>query len=201
MRQRSILFLTAAAVAAVACSSSDGRTLPPPDPHRTTVTADTPVVAQPSDGGDSAAVEVFALYSAAFVDSAPIPDRFSCEGAPSPPLDWVAAPPSAELALVVRDQDADGFVHWVVAGIDPLVQGVGEDGVPVGAFEATNDGGTIGWFGPCPPPGEAPHTYVFTLHALPEPLVLDPTLPGREAAQLVEGTSFETATLTGIYGR
>lgn len=202
MRRRSTLLLAVGTVVlAVACSSSDGRTLPPPDPHRTTVTADTPVVAQPSDGGDSAIVEVFALYSAAFVEGAPIPERFSCEGTPSPPLDWVATPPAAELALVVRDQDADGFVHWVVTGIDPLVQGLGEGGVPEGAVEATNEGGTVGWLGPCPPPGDGQHTYAFTLHALPEPLALDPATPGREAAEIVEGTSFETATLTGTYGR
>jgi hypothetical protein len=206
MRTRSTLLLAVAAVVllAGACSSSDGRSLPPPDPHRTTTTVDTPVVAQPSDGGDGGdggVVEVFALYSAAFVEGEPIPDQFACDGSPSPPLDWVATPPAAELALVVRDRDANGFVHWVVTGIDPLVLGVGEGGVPEGAVEAANDSGTIGWFGPCPPPVDGAHTYVFTLHALAEPLVLTAADTAEAAAQQVEGASLAQASLTGTYSR
>jgi Raf kinase inhibitor-like YbhB/YbcL family protein len=203
MRHRSTLLLALSAVVLLggACSSSDGRSLPPPDPHRTTTTVNTPVVAQPSDGGDGGIVEVFALYSAAFVEGTAIPELYSCDGTVSPPLDWVAAPPAAELALVVRDRDANGFVHWVVTGIDPVVQGLGEGGIPEGAVEAANGGGTVGWFGPCPPPDEGPHTYVFTLHALPEPLVLDGAATAEEAAQLVEGASSAQATLTGTYSR
>jgi Raf kinase inhibitor-like YbhB/YbcL family protein len=201
LRPTSCAVAAVVAVVAVACSSSDGRSLPPPDPHRTTTSVSTPVVAQPSDGGDAGVVEVFALYSTAFADGTPIPEPYACDSGVSPPLDWVAAPPAAELALVVRDRDAGGFVHWVVTGIDPIVQGLGEGGVPEGAVEAANDGGTVGWFGPCPPPDDGPHTYVFTLHALPEPLALDPGLPGDEAAQLVEGASAARATLTGTYDR
>ncbi|MGH9275387.1 MAG: YbhB/YbcL family Raf kinase inhibitor-like protein [Acidimicrobiales bacterium] len=197
-RSLSLVAVAAISLAAVACSSSDGRTLPPPDPHRTTTSVSTPVVAQPSDGGDGGIVEVFSLYSAAFVEGTPIPARYTCEGDNiSPPLDWIATPAAAELALVVRDRDAGGFVHWVVSGIDPLIQGLGEGGVPEGAVEAANDGGTIGWFGPCPPSGA--HAYVFTLHALPEPLALTPGLPAGEAARLVEGASSGQASLTGTY--
>lgn len=183
-------------MAVAACSSSDGRTLPPPDPDDTTTSVSAPVVGQPSDGGEGSIVEVFALYSAAFAEGTTIPERYTCAGENvSPPLDWIATPPAAELALVVRDQDAGGFVHWVVSGIDPLIQGLGEGGVPEGAVEANNDNGTAGWFGPCPPSGT--HTYVFTLHALPEPLALTPGLPAAEAAQLVEGASSGQASLTG----
>lgn len=194
MARRTLLLL--ACVAAAACSSSDGRTLPPPDLDNTTTSVSAPVVGQPSDGGEGSLVEVFALYSAAFVEGATIPDRFTCTGENlSPQLDWLATPPAAELALVVRDLDADGFVHWVVTGIDPLIQGFGEGGVPEGAVEATNDTGTIGWAGPCPPSGT--HNYVFTLHALPEPLALTSGTPAREAAQLVEGASAGQASLSG----
>ena len=195
MARRSLPFFASVAIAlaAMACSSSDGRTLPPPDPHKTTTSVSAPVVAQPSDGGDGGIVEVFALYSAAFVEGTPIPTRYTCDGENiSPPLDWIAAPPATELALVVRDRDAGGLVHWVVSGIDPLVQGLGEGGVPEGAVEAAD-----GWFGPCPPSGT--HAYVFTLHALLEPLALTAGLPADEAAQLVEGSSSSRATLTGTF--
>lgn len=184
-------------VALAACSSSDGRTLPPPDPGQTTTSVSTPVVGQPSEG----VTEVFTLSSPAFASGSALPAVHTCDGADvSPPLEWASTPPAEELAIVVRAPGDDGFVHWVVAGIDPLVQGVGEGGVPEGAVEATNDGGTIGWIGPCPPPGST-HTYELVLHALPGPLSLAPGTPGREAATLVEGASTARATLTATYSR
>jgi Raf kinase inhibitor-like YbhB/YbcL family protein len=185
--------------ALAACSSSDGRTLPPPDSHRTTTSVSTPVVGQPSDGG---VVEVFSLFSGAFVDGGAIPARYTCAGeGVSPPLSWTAVPAAAELALVVRDPDAGGFVHWVVTGIDPAALGFGEGGVPESAVEAANQGGQLGWTGPCPPQGDGPHRYVFTLHALPEPLDLAPGTPGPDAAALVEGASSDAASVTGTFSR
>jgi phosphatidylethanolamine-binding protein (PEBP) family uncharacterized protein len=184
------------AVGAVACSRSDGRSLPPPDPSRTTTSVSAPVVGQPS--GDQVQ-EVFSLFSSAFVDGGAIPAEHTCSGAgTSPGLSWASTPPAAELALVVRDRSAAGFVHWVVTGIDPLVQGFGPGGVPESAVEAANGTGSVGWSPPCPPPGTGPHTYELVLHALPEPLALVPGTPGEEAAQLVEGASSERAALSGV---
>jgi Raf kinase inhibitor-like YbhB/YbcL family protein len=192
------------ALAAVACSSGDGRTLPPPDPHQTTTSVSAPVVGQPSaEGGssDGAAVEVFSLSSPAFSRGAVIPDRLTCDGEGlSPPLAWASTPPAAELALVVRDRDAP-FVHWVVTGIDPSVRGFGEDGVPEAAVEALNSAGRPGWSPPCPPAGDAPHTYDFVLHALPEPLALEAGMPGEEVARMVEGASSDRAVLSATFGR
>jgi len=181
---------------AAACSSTDGRTLPAPDPHQTTTSVSAPVVGQPSDG--DGLVEVFSLSSPAFANGAAIPVEHTCNGAgTSPPLAWASTPPAAELALVVRDRDAGDFVHWVVTGIDPTVQGLGAGGVPETAVEALNSAGTAGWFGPCPPAGSGTHTYVFTLHALPEPLALEAGRPAEQAAQLVEGASAQVAVLIG----
>lgn len=191
--------LLALAASLVACSSSDGRGLPPPDPHKTTTSVSAPVVAQPSEAG---VVEVFSMTSAAFPDGGVIPSRHTCAGEDlSPPLAWASTPPAAELALVVRDRNAAGFVHWVVTGIDPAVQGFGEGGVPEGAVEAANSTGTRGWFGPCPPPGSGAHTYDFVLHVLPEPLSLEPGLAAADAAQLVEGASSGQAALSGTVTR
>jgi Raf kinase inhibitor-like YbhB/YbcL family protein len=195
---RSLLVVVSAVVAVVACSSSDGRSLPPPDPKRTTTSVSAPVVGQPSDGDAASLVEVFSLGSPSFPDGGVIPARHTCAGDDvSPALTWSATPPAAELALVVRDRSAGGFVHWVVTGIDPAVQGFGEGGIPETAVEASNGAGTQGWSGPCPPAGSGAHTYDFVLHALPEPLALAPGLPADEAAQLVEGASSAQAVLTG----
>ncbi len=185
------------AAAGIGCSSQDGRSLPAPDPSKTTTSVSTPVVAPPSLDGDAA--EVFSLASPAFANGGVIPEVHTCTGADiSPQLQWSSTPPAAELALVVRDRDAEGFVHWVVTGIDPTVQGLGAGGVPETAVEAANDAGTLGWFGPCPPAGTGTHTYDFVLHALPEPLALEPGRPADEAAALVEGASSATAILSGV---
>ncbi len=197
MRRRPLLSLVLAAVVAtavVACSETDGRTLPPADPNRTTTTPSAPVI-QPPTGE----VDVFTLGSSAFGDGGVIPERLTCTGASvSPDLSWTGTPLDAvELALVVRDRDAGGFVHWVVTGIDPFVQGVGEDGIPENAVEGTNGAGAIGWLGPCPPAGSGTHTYEVVLLALPSVLAIPPGATGEDTAALVEASASERAVLTG----
>jgi Raf kinase inhibitor-like YbhB/YbcL family protein len=41
--------------------------------------------------------------------------------------------------------------------------------LPRGARQARNDFGAPGYGGPCPPVGDKPHRYVFTLYALDVP--------------------------------
>ena len=115
----------------------------------------------------------------------------------SPPLSWTGTPAAAELALVVRDRTAAGYVHWVVTDLDPALQGFGEGGIPEGATEAANSSGSLGWTGPCPPAGTGAHEYAFVLHALAVPLTVPPGATADEAATLVEGASIGQATLTG----
>ena len=61
------------------------------------------------------------LESPAFHQGGDIPTKFSCDGADvSPALAWRGVPSGArELALVMEDPDAGGFVHWTVLGIRP----------------------------------------------------------------------------------
>ncbi|HEX4867082.1 MAG TPA: YbhB/YbcL family Raf kinase inhibitor-like protein [Acidimicrobiales bacterium] len=179
------------------CSSEDGRVLPEPRPAQTTTTAAPALGSAPS----SQAAEVLTLTSPAFAPGGAIPVRFTCDGDDiSPPLAWTSAPPAAELALVVRDPDAGGYVHWIVTSIDPVVQGFGEGGVPEGVVELANSAGTTGWSGPCPPAGSA-HTYELTLYALPEPLVVDDPVPAADAVAMLEGSASARAGLTGTYER
>jgi hypothetical protein len=189
-------------VALGACSSQDGRELPEPDPGSTTSTSTATSVPSLDSGGEGVVTEVFTLYSTAVVDGGSIPERSTCDGEDlSPPLDWVGTPPAAELAVVVRDRSAGGFVHWVLSGIDPTIHGLGEGGIPESAVEAQNGFGRIGWAGPCPPEGSGPHTYEIALHALAEPLVMVPGTPAEAAAGLVEGASTARAVLTATFER
>jgi Raf kinase inhibitor-like YbhB/YbcL family protein len=188
------LALTALVLAAtgLAACSDDGRELAPVRPGQTTTTREAAVTVT----GDSG--QAFTLSSDAFADGDPLPERFTCTGAGvSPPLAWTAIPPSIELALVVRDRDAEGYVHWIVTGIDPAITGFGEGGVPEGAVEQANTTGAIGWLPACPPEGDERHVYDFTLHSLDAPLDVDPALPAGEVATLIEEASPYETRLSG----
>jgi Raf kinase inhibitor-like YbhB/YbcL family protein len=190
--RRTLLLLAALTLLGAGCSD-DGRTLAPIGPGQTTTTTSVP----PSIGAGEP--DVFSLRSGAFDDGAVIPERFTCTGEDiSPSIGWTATPPDAvELAIVVRDRQADGFVHWIVTGIDPTVTGFGDSGVPEGAVEQVNSTGAIGWLGPCPPEGSGTHLYDFTLHALARPVDIDPALPAVDAAAQIESFSTAEATLAG----
>lgn len=178
----------------MACSSSDGRGLPPPDADQTTTTASPPVIQAPA-----APTGAFSLQSTSFLDGGALPERFTCIGAAtSPDLSWTGTPTDAvELAIVVRDRDAGGFVHWVVTGIDPFVLGIGEDGVPENAIEGPNGAAEIGWLGPCPPSGSGTHTYEVALLALTAVVALPPVGTADDVAGLLEASASRRAILTG----
>jgi Raf kinase inhibitor-like YbhB/YbcL family protein len=90
-----------------------------------------------------------------------------CNGANRRPrLAWDAPPPAThDVLLTVIDPDAPkpgGWVHWRIV-VPAATRSIGAT-IPPGAIEGKNDYGTVGWGGPCPPPGKL-HHYVFTLSA------------------------------------
>jgi len=114
---------------------------------------------------------------------------FGCAGGNvSPALQWSNVPAGTQsLSLQVYDPDAptgSGFWHWGVYDIPPtetgLAQGAGNNPgtLPAGAYGGNTDffdtgatGGNGNYGGPCPPVGDAPHHYIFTLYALDVPNV------------------------------
>jgi hypothetical protein len=152
-------------------------------------------------GGGAASpttVTTLRLTSPAFRDGQPIPTEYTCVGDDvSPPLAWTGVPAgTAELALVVRDPDADGFVHWVIAGLPPDVGGLARADPPSQAVEQLNDFGRLGWSGPCPPSGT--HTYDFRIYALSEPSGIAAGADGAQSAeQLESATVLASAALSG----
>jgi Raf kinase inhibitor-like YbhB/YbcL family protein len=193
VRRLSTTVALAAALLAIlaGCDDQDGRALPPPSPDTTTTTTTTTAPEASVGTGD----DRFRLRSPAAEGGQELPARFTCFGAGvSPPLGWENAPPATEYAIVARDLDADGFVHWVVTGIDPTVQGFGPAGLPEGATVGPNAAGGQGWAPPCPPDGT--HRYLFAVHVLAEPVVLDDGMPAERAASLVERASTAQAVLT-----
>lgn len=121
------------------------------------------------------------ITSTAFRDGSEIPVQHTCDGANiSPPLSWTGVPPEAKsLILTVKDPDAPSgvFIHWVLYNLPPDLGGLSDD-TPAdaeldnGALQCTNGFGNIGYGGPCPPPGDKPHRYLFDVYALDIELVL-----------------------------
>jgi Raf kinase inhibitor-like YbhB/YbcL family protein len=180
-----------AVILLVAACSNDGRTLAPASPEQTASIITTSTLP---------AGATFQLATP-FGSTTPIQPQYTCEGDDvSPPMSWVAAPTGTpELALVVTDSDADGFVHWVIAGMDPeIVTEIREGEPPPTAVETNNDFGRLGWSGPCPPSGKT-HSYVFTLYALSEPVSLEPGMDPHEAIGLIEGASAAQTSVTAVF--
>ncbi len=141
------------------------------------------------------------LTSPAFSAGADIPARHTCDGENVPvPLSWSVVPDeTAELALVMDDPDARGFVHWVVVGIPPTADGLTEAGLPGGAREGRHDFGGVGYSGPCPPSGT--HRYVVTLYALSRPLNVSATPTADEVRRAAADATLAEARLEGNYSR
>ncbi len=103
---------------------------------------------------------------------------FGCSGGNrSPQLSWSGAPAGTRsFTLTCYDPDAptgSGFWHWVVANmpanVNELPAGAGNPSsgeLPAGAVHIRNDVGTREYAGPCPPQGDHPHRYIFTIFAV-----------------------------------
>jgi len=144
------------------------------------------------------------LTSPAFADGGVIPARYARDGDDvPPPLRWSGIPAgTAELALVLVDHDAPrgAFIHWIVAGLDPTLDGI-EDGAATRKVEGVNSWGEIGYGGPQPPRGDPPHRYVFTLYALAEPSKLVEGARYVDFVDAIRGKELTEGRLVGRYAR
>ncbi|PTV96481.1 PBP family phospholipid-binding protein [Rhodobacter aestuarii] len=135
---------------------------------------------------------------------------FGCTGPnTSPALAWEGAPEGTNSYIVnVYDPDAptgSGFWHWAVfdlpASVTELPQGAAS-ALPEGAMQARNDYSANDWGGPCPPEGDTPHRYVFTVYAMPqEKLGIDETASGAVVGFFAHTSSLDSASFTATYGR
>jgi Raf kinase inhibitor-like YbhB/YbcL family protein len=140
---------------------------------------------------------------------------FGCTGQnTSPALSWSNAPAGTKsFAVMVHDPDAvtggAGFWHWVIvnlpAGANGLVRGAGTaDGkaLPEAARQIATDFGSPGWGGPCPPAGDKPHRYTFTVYALKvDKLDLPPTATASLSGFMVNANAIGKASFTSTFGR
>jgi len=124
----------------------------------------------------------FKLTSADVKPDSTLPDKqvfngMGCTGENlSPQLSWTDAPKDTKSFVVtVYDPDAptgSGWWHWVVYNIPADAKelaagaGSGKAELPAGAQQGRTDFGAPGYGGPCPPEGDHPHRYLFTVFAV-----------------------------------
>jgi Raf kinase inhibitor-like YbhB/YbcL family protein len=165
---------------------------------------------QANTAGANTTPMTFNLASSAFTPNGSVPTKYTCEGAGiSPPLVWSRAPAGTKsFALIVEDPDAPDpakptrvVSHWVAynipAGTTSLAENASKTGMPAGSAQGSNERGTQGYMGPCPPIGH--HRYFFKLFALDTVLqgLTNPKKADLEKA--IQGHVVGTGELVGIY--
>jgi Raf kinase inhibitor-like YbhB/YbcL family protein len=138
---------------------------------------------------------------------------FGCAGGnKSPHLKWSGAPEGTKsFAITCYDPDAptgSGFWHWLVVNIPPnvtelaLAAGSAGGQMPPGSLQTRTDCGKPGYAGPCPPEGDHPHRYLFTVFAVSK----DKIDVGADTSAAVVGfnlnfTSLGKASIMGLFKR
>lgn len=172
-----------------------------------------PVLSIPAYAAD------FTLSSPEIKANSTIPKRFEfngfgCSGEnKSPALKWSGAPKDAKsFAVTVYDPDAptgSGWWHWIVinipADVHELVAGAGMVNsmtLPQGAIQNRTDFGTAAWGGTCPPQGDKPHHYIFTVYALKtEKLDVPTDATAALTGYMIHANMLGKASFTAKYGR
>lgn len=139
---------------------------------------------------------------------------FGCAGDnKSPALQWSGAPKGTKgFAVTVYDPDAptgSGWWHWSVINIPAEVNALKSDAgnisgtnLPAGARQVRIDYGVAAWGGTCPPQGDKPHRYVFTVHALKvDKLDIPADATAALAGFMINANSLGKASFTAKYGR
>jgi Raf kinase inhibitor-like YbhB/YbcL family protein len=154
----------------------------------------------------------FKLTSPAFEDGGMLPESavlngFGCMGQNiAPALTWSNPPAGTKsFAVTLYDPDAptgSGWWHWTVYNIPASERSLSATALPKGADQGLTDFGAAGYGGACPPLGDKPHRYIFTVHALKtDTLDLPATASGAFLGFNLTMNRIASAKLTALYGR
>ena len=148
------------------------------------------------------------------LDMAQVFNGFGCTGKNiSPALIWKGAPQETKsFALTVYDPDAptgSGWWHWLIFNIPTDINQLAENSgnlesglAPKGSVQSRTDFGKSGYGGACPPKGDKPHRYIFTIFALDtDKLPLDANAPGAMVGFYLNSHKLATATITVYFSR
>lgn len=139
---------------------------------------------------------------------------FGCNGDNiSPALKWSGAPAGTKsFAVTVYDPDAptgSGWWHWLIYNIPANTEGLPRNAgdmeagrAPEGSVQSRTDYNTRGYGGMCPPAGDQPHHYIFTVYALDVPsLDVPPDSPPAIVGFNIQQHKLGEAKLVGLYSR
>lgn len=127
----------------------------------------------------------------------------------SPALAWTNVPAKTRsFVILLLDPDGlagQGVSHWVGYGIPVSVTSLAEGELTRGSNHFVGGKGTRDnslYIGPCPPAGEAPHHYVFTIIATDlEPQALKPGMTRDEVYAAIKGHTLGGTSIIGRYAR
>lgn len=178
---------------------------PPADPMRrqTSRGSGVPLALDRLEGAATITVS-----SSAFTEGGAIPQPQSeyYDGV-APALNWTPVEGAATYVVIMEDPDAAApkpFVHWLAWNITETgtPEGLHEDiKLPNGVVQGATSRGSVGYFGPRPPVGDAPHHYNFQVFALDRPLDI---LPGSDRDTLLaamRGHVIGEGRLVGTYAQ
>ena len=152
------------------------------------------------------------VKSSAFSNGGDIPLKHSeyADGV-SPALEWSAVPNARSYAVVMEDPDArptTPFVHWVAYNIPPtttrLPEGLQEQQrltEPEGLLQGKTSRGSVGYYGPRPPVGDAPHQYHFQVLALDTTLEVPPGADRDQVLAAARGHVLAKGVVVGRYAQ
>jgi len=154
--------------------------------------------------------QAFEIFAPTLSPGGLIPEEYTCEGMDrSPPIGWKDLPEgTGSLVLVMEDLDAPqgAFVHWIIYGMLPSQPALEKGVVQIPSLEGyvrqgPNDFNRIGYNGPCPPKGDAPHHYRLRLLALDFELKSPPKVDWPGIQRAMAGGVIGEATLEVRFGR
>jgi Raf kinase inhibitor-like YbhB/YbcL family protein len=124
------------------------------------------------------------------LDFLEFPVMYTCDGgnqSPSLKLKGLHATSVVIMVFNPFEKSCCSFTPWIIWNIPPLQvipDGIPREGIvtaPIPAVQGVTDYGTIGYTGPCPPPGQMIR-YQFKVYGLDTMLALD---PGSDKHQLI----------------
>jgi Raf kinase inhibitor-like YbhB/YbcL family protein len=165
----------------------------------------------------AASAAEFTLAANGMADDAMIPNEMgfnktdakgvSCGGVNrAPTLAWSNAPANTQSYAILEvdpgGASGAGVNHWVVYNIPASASGISSAEVAAGKYSPGRGAGDlVGYRGPCPPVGDAPHHYLFTLIALDLPPTLAAGLDHDGLLAAMKGHVLGTTTLVERYQR
>jgi len=164
------------------------------------------------DRSETQAKGKLGVSSTAFRDGGTLEQKYSeyADGV-SPPLAWKPVDGARSYAIIMEDPDSSPvkpFVHWLAwnipAEVTALPEGLQEQPrltEPEGVLQGRTTRGSIGYYGPRPPAGEAAHRYHFQVFALDTQLDLQFGADRDQLLQAMKGHVLAKGVIVGKYGQ